>query len=121
LLSSDDFGSSVEQTAKLIRFRRATAAVLGGALWPTFGSGGLHIGLGAYTLLRQPHADGEAVGQDEPHRAAKRFRITGLPLGDYELELLASYPARSHQAPTAPAAAIPSGGSLPVGLALLGR
>jgi hypothetical protein len=41
-----------------------------------------------------------------------------IPLGDRELEL-ARCRARSDQAPTAPAAAIPSGGSLRVGLALL--
>jgi hypothetical protein len=101
------------------QFLRATPAVLGGALWSAFGSGAYPSAWAPAPLAEQPHADGEAVGQDGPHRAAERFRITGLPLGDCELEL-AHCPARSdRQAPTAPAAAIPSGGTLRVGLALL--
>src|SRR5512132_4546531 len=67
----------------------------------------------------QPHADGEAVGQDEPHRAAERFRITGVPLGDCELDAAEltceGWSSGAHR----PAVASPSGGSLLGGLAPL--
>jgi hypothetical protein len=64
-----------------------------------------------------------------PAKPSGRMNHTELPsdsalprgrLGDCELELLASCPAKAgRQAPTAPAAASPSGSSLLVGLALL--
>jgi hypothetical protein len=61
------------------QFLRATPAVLGGALWSAFGSGAYPSAWAPAPLAEQPHADGEAVGQDEPHRAAERFRIPRVP------------------------------------------
>jgi hypothetical protein len=76
LAEPDDSGERIRASSC------ATAAVLGGARWPTSDRGGRPIGLGAHTFCGPPPADGEAVGQDAPHRAAERFRMTGLPFGD---------------------------------------